>query len=184
VSALRSGLCVLLLSACASGGGHTGVLHGDVTVAEDGSVQGVFVWEFFAPEGPEPALAEAHVCARLLEVAGEPSPDAACEDCVVAAALTISEVEHDCADSMGTDPSLASMDRIWLRPGSGGKSGHFPDDRWSWSLGWDGGTPSEEGVAWDEGFEFGEPPDHPDVLLGRRVRLAPESARRLDSSLR
>ena len=170
-------LVMLALSACASGTGTSGVLHGDVTVHEGGEISGVLLWEFFAQEGDSPAEPEGHLCARLLEVVGEPDSDSECDDCAVAVTLAVTDVEHDCSDKMGIDKSLAAMDRLWIRPGPGDRSSVFPDDRWSWALGWGQTTPAAEGVAWDEGFEFGEPPSDPSSLVRRRVRLAPDSAR-------
>ena len=148
-----------------------------MTVHDGGSVTGVLMWEFFAQDGGGPAVPDAHSCARLLEIVGEHEPASDCGDCAVAVTLAVAEVEHDCADKMGTDKSLSKMDRLWIRPGSGDKSSAYPDERWAWALGWEGSAPSAEGVAWDEGFEFGEPPVDPSSLAGRRVRLAPDSAR-------
>ena len=136
-------LLALALPACASATDTTGVLHGDVTVRADGGLHGQLVWEFFEGDAVTP---EAHVCARLIAVRGEPDPESTCEDCEVAVILEVEDVEHDCAGSVGSDRSLARMDRLWIGPGSADRSAAFPDDRWSWSLGWKGALPEEEGV--------------------------------------
>lgn len=178
MSFLRHGI-LLTAVGCASGGGSTGVLHGDLTVSQDGAVEGVLVWEFFEADRTTAAPAEGHLCARLLSVSGTPVDASDCDTCEVAVALQVSDIEHDCADTLGTDPELESMDRLWIQDGSAKSAGKYPDSRWAWALGWSGAAPVEEGVAWDEGFEFGEPPPDPTVLTGRRVRLAPTEARRL-----
>lgn len=178
MSPLRHGV-LLAVTGCASGSTPTGVLHGDVTVAQDGSVEGVLVWEFFEANRTTTAPADGHLCARLLSVSGSPVEEADCGDCAVAVALDVADTEQDCGDTLGTDPTLASMDRLWIQADTATTAAMYPDARWAWALGWGGGAPAVEGVAWDEGFEFGDPPSDPTVLTGRRVRLAPAEARTL-----
>jgi hypothetical protein len=120
--------------------------------------------------------ADDHRCGRVVAVQGTPdSTDNA--DSTLSVALQTENIEHDCSSWEGSDPSLASMDRLVLRPAASTPAGNWPDDRWTWALGWSGGAVADEGVAWDEGMEFGEPPADRSSLLGRRVRLSPTDAR-------
>ena len=172
---LVAGLSVL--GGCGGGGTDVwGVLHGDLTVSGDGAVRGVLVWEFFDSAWERSVSADDHRCARVLTVVGAPVP---CDGCAVAVSLQVDELEHDCPGSEGTHPDLRAMDQLQVAPPGKAVAGAWPDDRWAWSLGWSGGGLEAEGVAWDEGFEFGEPPEDPKVLTGRRVRLGAATARRL-----
>ncbi len=153
-----------------------GVLHGDVTVGEDGSVDGVLVWEMFESDWADDLDPERHLCGRVLHVAGESSPSG-CAECAVDAALVVEEIQTDCPGVEGSTPALVSMDRLRLLPVNGKIAGAWPDYQWAWALGWAGGEPAQEGVAWDEGFEFGDPPADGASVLGRRLRLGPANAR-------
>jgi hypothetical protein len=151
-----------------------GVLHGDLTIREDRTVDGVFVWEFFDERWERRQSADDHRCGRVMSVQGVFDPS--CSDCVYAALVTTDTVEHDCPGGEGVDPSLGGIDRIWLRASERVPPGTWPDDRWAWSLGWAGGAPEDEGLAWDEGMEFGEPPRDPGVVIGRRIRMTATNA--------
>ena len=166
------------LSSVACGGGSYdlwGVLHGDITIRDDQSVDGVLVWEFFEAGWERGQSAKDHRCGRLLTLRGTVDPT--CTDCAYGAIITTQTIEHDCPGREGVDPSLETADRIWIRKSPRAPAGRWPDDRWSWSAGWDGGPPEVEGVAWDEGMEFGSPPQMPEVLVGRRIRLMATNAR-------
>lgn len=179
MKALQSpGAALLALGLCACGHNRHdlwGVLHGDVTVSETGDVHGVLVWEFFEGAWERSTSADDHRCGRVLEVDGTADPS--CEDCAAAATLVVTNVEHDCPAGEGTHAALAALDRLWIQPSGHTPAGSWPDTAWSWALGWSGGSPVEEGVAWDEGMEFGDPPPDPTSVVGRRVRLAPTTAR-------
>jgi hypothetical protein len=167
--------CVTAAIGCGSGTGDLwGLLHGDVTVQADGSVQGVLVWEFFEADWEAARSGEEHRCGRVLTVEGPADPS--CADCAVAVTLLAENTEHDCPGVEGVSPQLQSMDRLWIRKAQRAPAGQWPDASWGWSVGWSGGAPTDEGVAWDEGMEFGEPPVDPSSLLGRRVRLSPTRA--------
>lgn len=174
---MLAGLC--LLTGCGTGSHDLwAMVHGDVTVSMEGQVSGVLVWEFFEPQWEAQQSADHHRCGRVLAVTGAPEPG--CTDCAVAVTLETEDVEHDCPGGEGTHSSLAAMDRLQLVRAKETPPGAWPDDRWSWALGWSDSVPAVEGVAWDEGMEFGEPPADRSSLLGRRVRLMPTRARGLD----
>lgn len=157
-----------------------GVLHGDVTIRDDRTVDGVLVWEFFEADWERRQAADEHRCGRVLAISGV--FDSSCSDCAFAATVTSETIEHDCPGREGVDPSLELVDRIWLQKADRVPAGAWPDDRWTWSVGWDGGAPAVEGVAWDEGMEFGEPPRQRDVVVGRRIRMMATNARGLVES--
>ena len=168
--------CAVLLSGCSRPDSEIwGVLHGDVTVRDDWTVDGVLVWEFFDAGWERRQSPDDHRCGRLMSVQGAFDPS--CADCAYAAVLSVETVEHDCPGGEGVDPSLESIDRLWLRVARNVPAGSWPDDRWEWALGWEGGAPHTEGVAWDEGMEFGQPPRDPGMVLGRRIRMAATNAR-------
>ncbi|HCH65399.1 MAG: hypothetical protein CL927_19040 [Deltaproteobacteria bacterium] len=171
------GLAGVITSVACSGEPYDlwGVLHGDVTIRDDQSLDGVLVWEFFEAGWERRQSADDHRCGRLISIQGMVDPT--CADCAYGATITTETLEQDCPGREGVAPALEAVDRLWLRPSERVPEGRWPDDRWTWSAGWEGGAPEVEGVAWDEGMEFGTPPAAPEVLVGRRIRLMATTAR-------
>jgi len=157
-----------------------GIVHGDISVGSGGDVDGVLVWEFFDSKWERARSSKHHRCGRVLGLTG--TADQGCADCAVNVQLVVEDIEHDCSGGEGTHPSLTAMDSLRISPSRDVPAGSWPDTSWSWALGWGGGAPEVEGMAWDEGFEFGEPPTDESSLSGRRVRLIPVQTRGFSAS--
>lgn len=153
-----------------------GVLHGGLTVDDDGSARGVLVWEFFSDDWSRARSSAAHQCARLLSVEGEPNEG--CADCALDVGLQVVDDVSDCGGTEATESTFAELSALQLAPNTT-SSPHTPGDRWEWRVGWSTGAALREGVAWDEGVEWGEPPDDLNQVRGRRIVLGPDTARRL-----
>lgn len=158
-------IALSLLGAC--GTSDTAVWafqHAEVTVSPDlGSVEGYQTWEFYSERWEQTRDEREHICARVQRVAGEAEatlPEG-CPGCLASYALTIHEVETDCAGLEGAETSYAGVTRYAI--GAVDQSiealDPYPGDSLGWYVSWSGEDVVALGFAWDAALDLSQEPE-------------------------
>ncbi len=177
-AALRVAAVLLAASGCASDEPVWAVHHASFIPTETG-LGGTQTWEFFTEEWARSGDPDAFSCARAQLVTGAVvAAPQGCDGCVASYELTVSELESDCADPLGTDPAYATPRAVGIGevPADAEDLDPYPGRSLGWYVSVDGQELEFYGFAYDEALDWSGEIGAPGWTSGQAYTLWPAYA--------
>ena len=141
---------------CGGPAPYWAVQHAEVTFEGD-RIFGFQTWEFYSKRWRRNQSDQFHVCARVQQVEGtQVDPMSGCRECDSVYEITLTELESDCVDEIGSDYSYAGSTHYGLGPLTPelDKQNTHDGADLGWYVSWDGQTLEPLGYAWSEAVEL------------------------------